>query len=104
VEDEITLAQAERHTKTLGELDGGFPKHLIIDFRGTEVSFSNEAREYFARNQQHREKRKSQAIVIDTLAQRLVANFYLKFNRPDCPVSIFQTIDQALNWVKGLDH
>lgn len=39
------------------------------------------------------------AIVISNLAQKLIANFYLKFNKPPRPTKIFTTTESALEWI-----
>lgn len=39
------------------------------------------------------------AIVITSLAQKIIANFYLKFNKPDKPTRIFTNLENGLNWV-----
>lgn len=102
IDEEFTVEDAKKHSEALSELDGGVAKHLIIDFRGVEVNFSNEAREYFAKSQDHSSLRKSQALIIDSLAHKLVANFYKKFNKPDCPVMIFNSPKDAVEWIESL--
>lgn len=97
-EGEFDLNDAKRHTKALESLVGSQGQHIILDFRGVNPAFSNEAREHFAKGQVHSPLRKSQAIVIDGLAQKIVANFYMKFNKPDCPVEIFNNPEDALKW------
>ena len=39
------------------------------------------------------------AIVISNLAQKLIANFYLKFNKPQRPTRIFNDGQKALDWI-----
>jgi hypothetical protein len=39
------------------------------------------------------------AIVISNLAQKLIANFYLKFNKPPRPTKIFYDSDKAVEWI-----
>lgn len=101
-EEEVTLADAKRHTKVMGELTSGQPVHTIIDFRGIDVRFSNSARDYFANDDRHSALRLSQALLIDTLAHHIVANFYLKFNKPNCPARIFSKPEDAVAWVRSL--
>lgn len=42
------------------------------------------------------------AIVITNLPHRLLADFYMKFNRPDIPTRFFKSYDEALQWLKSL--
>ncbi len=101
-EEEFGLEEAKNHTAALHSLDQGIPKHIVIDFRGVDVQFTNEARDYFAKAQAHEEMRKSQALVIDSLAHKLVANFYMRSNKPTCPVAIFENPKEAWDWVQSL--
>lgn len=39
------------------------------------------------------------AIVISNLAQKLIANFYLKFNKPPRPTKIFNDSKKAVEWI-----
>lgn len=104
VEDEITVEQAQATSEALERITGGAPVHLIIDFRGTNVAFSNEAREYFAKSAKHSKVRKSQALIIEGLGHKIVANFYMNFNRPNCPVSLFTDPKEALAWTRELQN
>lgn len=40
----------------------------------------------------------SDAIVIKNLSQKLIANFYLKFNQPGKPTKIFYSLENAIEW------
>jgi len=39
------------------------------------------------------------AIVISNFAQKLIADFYLKFNKPPMPTKIFKSKEKALEWI-----
>ena len=39
------------------------------------------------------------AIVINSIGQKILADFYLKINRPKQPTKIFTSIDRAIEWV-----
>jgi hypothetical protein len=40
----------------------------------------------------------SDAIVIGSLSQKIITDFYLRFNRPSHPTKIFYSIDKAAEW------
>ena len=42
----------------------------------------------------------AKAYVINSLSQKLMANFYLKFLKPDKPVRFFKNINDAEIWLK----
>jgi hypothetical protein len=39
------------------------------------------------------------AIVINSIGQKILADFYLKINKPKQPTKIFTSIDKAIEWV-----
>lgn len=41
----------------------------------------------------------SSAIVVKNLAQKIIADYYYKFNRPKNPYSVFKKFDQAIDWL-----
>lgn len=43
------------------------------------------------------------AFVINSLAQRIVANFYLKINKPFVPTKFFNNEEDAVVWLKQQD-
>lgn len=103
-EEEFGLSEAMKHTEVLESLNEGCPVHVVADFRGLDVSFSHEAREYFAGSDAHGSVRISQAIILSGLAHKIVANFYLKFNKPACPARIFYNPNDALAWTDRLNR
>lgn len=40
----------------------------------------------------------SDAIVIDSLSQKIITDFYMKFNRPVKPTKIFYSLEKAIEW------
>lgn len=44
----------------------------------------------------------SDAIVISNFAQKILADFYLKFNRPVKPTKIFRDLKEAIEWTHSL--
>jgi len=39
------------------------------------------------------------AIVISSFAQKLIANFYIKYNKPPRPTRVFTSTDKAVEWI-----
>ena len=44
------------------------------------------------------------SFVIHSLSQKILANFYLKINKPVLPTRVFNKADEAENWLKSLDN
>lgn len=101
-DDEIDLETAKDHTSTICELRNNKPCHIILSFLGVNVVFSNEARDHFATDSNYSAIRLSQAIIIEGLAQKIVANFYKSFHKPSCPVEFFSNEKDAVEWTLSL--
>lgn len=41
------------------------------------------------------------AVLVNTLAYKLIANFYLKINKPKSPYQVFSDEDKAVEWLQG---
>lgn len=70
----------------------------LIDIKNLET-VSKEAREIFS------EKKastgiKAAAIVADNPLNKLLANFYLNFNKPPVPIKIFTKQEEARKWLE----
>jgi len=42
---------------------------------------------------------KADAVVVKSMAQRIMANFYLRFQRPSVPTRLFNSIHEAEKWL-----
>jgi len=40
------------------------------------------------------------AIIVKNLAHKLIADFYLKFNKPKRPFKVFKDFQEGINWLK----
>ena len=74
----------------------------LVDARNIRSSISHEAREFFASNKKITKIRKGQAIVLNNLHTKLLANFYMKFHKPKNPVKIFSDYDKAEKWIREI--
>jgi glycerophosphoryl diester phosphodiesterase len=43
------------------------------------------------------------AVLIDSLAKKILFNFYLKFNKPNVPTRAFQLKSQAFEWLLSIE-
>jgi len=73
-------------------------KLLVIP--GENTSATREAREHSQRTSINSI---GEAIIIKSLAQRIIANFYISFkNKADYPIKMFNSKDEAVKWLKSL--
>ena len=66
---------------------------LSINKEGRDYSTTPAAEKYTLAN----------AILIDSLAKKILFNFYLKFNKPKVPLRAFQLKSQAFEWLLSLE-
>lgn len=66
---------------------------------GEGVSITKEARDN-ATSLEDESPLVASAIVVNSTAYLLIANFYLKFNKPKRPYKVFKDVNVALNWLK----
>ena len=75
-------------------------KYYLLVIVGKYSRVSPEARELAANNELSK-NRISLAFVTDSLAHKLVVNFFIKFNRPNTPTKLFTDEREAISWLKG---
>ena len=62
---------------------------------------SKEAREKFA-NVQRAKFKSAEALVLNGLPHRIIANFYIKVYKPKHPTRIFSTEQEGVKWLKSI--
>ena len=72
--------------------------YLITDGRDIHGSIDHGSRKYMSEHEINKLSL-AQAIVVNNMALRLVANFYLKFYKHDQPMKVFAGIREARKWV-----
>lgn len=73
-------------------------KYPILHVAGKYMNATSAARD-FGSSEKGLKYSKAEAYVIHSLAQKIVANFYMKFNKPSIPTQFFQTKEEAVNWL-----
>lgn len=71
----------------------------LVDIKST-FTITKEAREYFALHA-NRNQFMAIAVLSNNLASRLIANFYVKINRPEIPTRLFAAEEQAMLWLRA---
>lgn len=64
------------------------------------VTITKEARDN-AVNLEAKSPATKTAVIAHTLPYRMIANFYLKFNKPKNPYKVFSKKDEAVKWLLG---
>ena len=87
--------------KASGELCS-YKKHPFLFLAGQFTSISNEARTWGA-TEEATQLSKAEAYVLKSLAQKIIANFYLSFNKPPVPTKFFSSKMEAEKWLTGFN-
>lgn len=61
------------------------------------TNFTDDGRSY-AKNEEFSFPKICNAVVVTKLAHKLIANFYLKFNKPYYPYKVFNDMNEAEKW------
>ena len=78
--------------------NGRFVKIIIEN--GEYTTIDNSARLYL---QSNKFRFKASAVVMHSIGQRIVYNFYLKFRNQDYPIKAFSSFDKAKEWLNSLN-
>ena len=99
----VTAKDAQMIDEAYVELADNKPFTSLVDSRDIRGDLTTEARDFFAKDQLIRPLRKGQAIVVNSLANKLFADFYMKFHKPFDPVKVFNNdFDGAVKWLLSL--
>ena len=79
------------------QLSGGLPYVVLID-SGTYTDITKEARELLA-SKEFGEKTIAKALFVRSLGHRIVAQFYIKINKPYINTKIFADREKAIEWL-----
>jgi hypothetical protein len=90
-------AEVDENFEAIMKLANGKRYAVLVDARAT-AHLSREGRERASLPRSYTDLI-AQAIVVDSLPNRLVANFIIKFHKPTSPTRMFSTIQSAKTWL-----
>jgi hypothetical protein len=95
----IEVATVVKVHKTNLELSNGKPFCVLLDTSNGYFNVSPAANKLLA-SPEYALKRIATAIIIKALASRLMANFFIKFNKPPTPTRLFNSEEAAMEWLR----
>jgi hypothetical protein len=96
---EITLEDSKAQHDFLKKRFDGVNKHIILVEPGRYTSLSKEARE-FSTDPKNNEMTAATAVIVKSLAQRLVINFIISFTRQQTmKMRMFDDKIKAIDWL-----
>ncbi|MCC6600101.1 MAG: hypothetical protein IT223_05455 [Crocinitomicaceae bacterium] len=75
---------------------------MLTDTRGVLGNVETGARETIRHHPGLVSVRMAEAFVVDNLANKIIADFYIRFNRPDNPTRVFSDVKKALDWLEQI--
>lgn len=94
---EIGFQQAKENIQAYSDIAEGNRYAFIFYCENDNVVYSEEARTY-AKSNEALFPKISMAVLVKTLAHKLVANFYFKFHKPAYPYKVFDKLADAEAW------
>ena len=99
IEDsEIDMEESKENFEATLKITEGKRFAALVD-ACVPVQVSPEARAFSAKKEMQ-ENLIAQAIVVNTLANRLIGNFIINFNKPHSPTKLFSDRETALAWLR----
>jgi hypothetical protein len=93
----LNLKDAEDMVRTFGEMGDG-KKFLLLFIASPDTSVNTEAR-YYASSPEANRFTIASAFVVKSIAQKLLGNAYVTFNKPITPTRIFTNEEEAQDWL-----
>jgi len=95
--EEFTVEDLKKLVNAEAELGG--KKLPVLVLCAEHATTNSELMNAMAKNSNNPYS-KADAFVIKSMAQKILANFYIKINKPERPTKFFNSKDEAINWLK----
>lgn len=93
----IDLEKATLMDAAMRKITQEQPKKILV-LNGKYTSATTEAREFLASRAKLKQIEKC-SVIIHSLSQRILANFFIKVNKPPFPIRFFTSLDAAEKWL-----
>lgn len=94
----LKLTDSQEIVKAFAEIGGG-KKYPLLFIAGDFALASAEARAY-ASGEEANQYTLASVFVVNNVAQKLMGNAYITFNKPITPTKIMTSRDEAVKWLK----
>jgi len=95
---QIDVSQVKEQCEAALKLTKGEKYAVLVDARAS-LTATPEARSFGALPELY-PNIIAQAILVTSLANKLMGNFYIKFNKPPVPAQLFKTEKGAMDWLR----
>ena len=102
-EFDITVTDVEELIHVFKKLSGGQKNAYVIDARNTFGKVPEEVKKMAAKHPGLNDTRKATAILINSLANKILSDFYIRVFKPVVPTKVFTDEERAIKWLMDLD-
>ena len=95
---DYTIEDTKENVAAFGTLSG-FKKVPVLIIGGSFSSLAPETRKFMA-SEEPLLYSKAEAFLLKSLAQKILINFYIKFDKPLVPSKVFTKEDEAIKWLR----
>ncbi len=81
------------------KLVAGTPFYLLVDARNILGNMDHGERDYITSHQEYSDLNIAQAIIVNNMPIKILANFYTKFYPQANPVKVFGELDRGRDWL-----
>jgi len=101
LDSEFTAEHAEEYFELWEKICGDTPRSFLYDFRKVFASLPHDFLVLISSDKRAFKWRKSEAVLIDSLSIRLMADFYKRLDTTTIPFKIFTDELKAIEWSKN---
>jgi hypothetical protein len=94
-----SIEDTKENVAAFGQLTN-HQKVPVLILGGSFSSLTPETRKFMA-TEESLLYSKAEAFLLKSLAQKILINFYIKFDKPLVPTRVFTKEDEAIKWLKG---
>ena len=94
----LKLADGQEMVKAFAEIGGG--KKYPLLFIAGDFALANAEARYYASGKEANQYTLASVFVVNNVAQKLMGNAYITFNKPITPTKILTNEEEAVKWLK----
>ena len=94
----VNIEETKKIMSLSAEMVNKKPFYVLVDARDILASVDHNSRKYMAEHEVNKHNM-AQAMVVNNMPIRIIANFYLKFYKHAYPMKIFTDISKAREWL-----
>lgn len=99
----LGIEEAEEICNAVYEVCDGNPAKLLTNASIVEGFVGVDARTIIRNHPKMMQVRLAEAFVVKSLPNRLIASFYMRFDKPPNPTKIFNSISDAEQWLRKVN-